>query len=48
MINWIKIINGKWIKDIIDNFDPFGIKALIDIELNEQHNENQKLNNKEK
>lgn len=42
------ILNGEWIKLIIDNFDPYNTKERIDIELNKQHNENLKLNNKEK
>ena len=42
------ILNGEWIKLIIDNFDPYGTKEKIDIELNKQYNEELKLNNKEK
>ena len=44
----MSIFNGQWIKDVIDNFDPYGIKAIIDVELNKQHHEKSKLNSKEK
>lgn len=43
-----EILNGEWIKLIIDSFDPYGAKERIDIELNKQHNEELKLNSKEK
>jgi hypothetical protein len=43
-----EIVNGEWIKLVIDNFDPYGAKERTDIELNKQHNEELKLNNKEK
>lgn len=42
------ILNGEWIKLIIDNFDPYNAKERIDIELNKQYDEELKLNNKEK
>jgi hypothetical protein len=43
------IFSGDWVKDVIDNFDPHGIKAIIDVELNKQYNEEEpKLNSKEK
>lgn len=45
---WKSIFNGQWIKDVIDNFDPYGTKALIDIELDKKYNEEPKLNSKEK
>ena len=49
MLNlWKNVFNGKFVKDIIDNFDPYGVKGLIDIELNKQYNEELKLNQKEK
>ena len=41
------IFNGQWIKDVIGNFDPYGSKALIDIELNKKYNEEPKLKHKE-
>lgn len=46
---WKSIFNGKCIKDVIDSFDPYGTKELINIELNKQYNEEKpKLNSKEK
>jgi hypothetical protein len=30
----IEVLNGKWIEDVINNFDPYGIKEHTDIELN--------------
>jgi hypothetical protein len=44
----IEVLNGKWIEDVINNFDPYGIKEQTDIELNKKHHEKTKLNNKEK
>ena len=42
------IINGNFVKELIDNFDPYGIKAHLDIEFNKQYNEKTKLDSKEK
>lgn len=36
----MSIFNGQWIKNVIDNFDPYGIKAIIDVELNKRDIEN--------
>lgn len=45
---FMKIFNERIVQDIIDNFDPYGVKERIDIELNKQYNEEIKLNQKEK
>jgi len=45
---WKNIFNGNFIKSIIDNFDPYEIKALTDVELNKKHYEKLKLKHKEK
>ena len=38
---WKSILNGNWIQEIINNFDPYGINEITRIELNKQYNEKQ-------
>jgi hypothetical protein len=46
---WKSIFSGDWVNDVIDNFDPYGLKAIINVELDRQYNEEEtKLNSKEK
>ena len=44
----LRVLNGEWVRLIIDNFDPYGVKQQIDIELNYKYNEELKLKHKEK
>ena len=41
------VLNGEWVRLIIDNFDPYGDKQQIDIEFNKKNNEELELSNKE-
>lgn len=38
---WKSIFNGNWVEGLINNFDPYGVKELTEIELNKKYNENQ-------
>ena len=37
---WKSFLDGNFVKDIIDNFDPYDTKTFINVELNKQYNEN--------
>jgi hypothetical protein len=39
-----KIINGQWVQDIINNFDPYHIHELTRIEVTKEQNKKENDN----